>query len=83
MRIIDNKINISLMGNPQSSKHQENIKKSHNIHNSYENKNNNQIIDKNDIIQVQEIPKNETKIKTIIINNYFPNVIQTNEYKKK
>ena len=82
MRIIDNKINISLMGNPQSSKHQENIKKSYNIHNSYENKNNNQIIDKNDIIQVQEIPKNETKIKTIIINNYFPNVIQTNEYKK-
>ena len=82
MRIIDNKINISLMGNPQSSKHQENIKKSYNVDNSYENKNNNQIIDKNDIIQVQEIPKNETKIKTIIINNYFPNVIQTNEYKK-
>ena len=82
LAINENKINISLMGNPKSNKHQDNSKKSFNIFNSYENKNNNQMLDKNDIIQIQEIPTNETKIKTIIINNYFPNIIQNNEYKK-
>ena len=72
--IIDNKINISLLGNSKSNKNLQVLKKPYVFNKSNENIYTNQI-------QEKEIPKNETKIKTIIINNYFPNVVQNNEYK--
>ena len=75
--IIDNKINISLLGNSKSNKNLQVLKKPYIIKKSNENIYN-QIQEKE-----KEIPKNETKIKTIIINNYFPNVVQNNEYIKE
>ena len=57
------------------------LKKTHKISNSFEVNNNNQLIYNKDIRQQNELPKNETKIRTIIINNYFPNVIQNSKYK--
>ena len=81
LTIIDNKINLSLLGNSKSNKHFDILKKPYNISNSFEAKNNNQIIYSKDIKQENEIPKNETKIKTIIINNYFSNMTQNSKYK--
>ena len=74
--IIDNKINISLMGNSKSNRNLQALKKPYIINKSNENIYTNQLQEKE-----KELSKNETKIKTIIINNYFPNVVQ-NEYKK-
>jgi len=76
--IIDNKINISLLGNSKSNRQIQYLKKPYNINKTNKNICNNEL--KN--IKEEEIPKNETKIKTIIINNYFPNMVQNNEFKK-
>ena len=81
LAIIDKRINLSLIGDSKSNKHLNYLKKTHKISNSFEANNNNQIIYNKDIRQENELPKNETKIRTIIINNYFPNVIQNSKYK--
>ena len=76
--IIDNKINISLLGNSKSNRQFQYLKKPFIINKTCENICNNEL----KVIKEKEIPKNETKIKTIIINNYFPNMVQNNELKK-
>ena len=84
LAIIDNKINISLLGNSKSNKNIQSLKESYNINNSKENEHNitnNYIKENKEINLEKEKPMNETKIKTIIINNYFPNMIPNNEYK--
>ena len=82
LTFIDNKINISLMGNSKSNNYSQYVNKSNNIINTNEHKFFNQSQENNEITQENEIPKNEAKIKTIIINNYFPNVLQNDEFNK-
>ena len=80
LTIIDNKINISLLGDSKSNNNLKFIKVLGKNSNSIKNDYN--IIQKKEneeIIKEQELSKNETKIKTIIINNYFPNLIQKND----
>ena len=63
LNIIENKINFSFLASPSLNKcSQRNI-----INKSNQNLDN----------DIPEITKNETKIKTIIINNYFPRIVKT------
>lgn len=70
------------MGNSKSNNYSQYVNKSNNIINTNEHKFFNQSQENNEITQENEIPKNEAKIKTIIINNYFPNVLQNDEFNK-
>ena len=83
LTFIDNKINVSYLGCSKSNKKIQNIKNfDNNIDNNNMNKNKLNIVNKcnnEKKKKLREIPKNETKIKAIIINNYFPNVLQDNE----
>ena len=65
INIIDNKINFSYLSSKSKNNHKRKITNSNNSENKENIQNNN-----------QEISKNETKIKTIIINNYFPNIVK-------
>ena len=66
LNIIENKINFSFLADSKSKNNSQ--RKIFTKYNNNEDKDNNNIN--------QEISKNETKIKTIIINNYFPNVLK-------
>ena len=66
LNIIENKINFSYLADSKSKNNsQRKMIQRNNDNEDKENINNN-----------QEISKNETKIKTLIINNYFPNVLK-------
>ena len=65
LNIIENKINFSYIADSKSKKNSQ--RKMITNYNTNEDKENNN----------SDIPQNETKIKTIIINNYFPNVIKS------
>ena len=67
LNIIENKINFSYLADSKSKNNSQRKITKYNISEIKEN------IEKNN----QEMPKNETKIKTIIINNYFPEIIKT------
>ena len=66
LNIIENKINFSYLADSKSKNNSQRKMVQQNSDNE----------DKENINNNQEISKNETKIKTLIINNYFPNVLK-------